>query len=113
MKKDVLKEGFKSLDMVAPGTFVEGEINSQGDIRIDGSFTGKIRSTGRLVIGEHGSFSGDVSCPYCEIRGSFIGIINTSALKLNATAHVEGNIYTSKISVEPGAVWNGTCNMEM
>lgn len=94
------------------GTVVEGQVDSDGDIRIEGLIRGTLRTKSKLALGTTGIIEGDVYCKNADIEGRIIGDIEVSELlSLKATAFVEGNIYTNKIVVENGARFNGVCNM--
>ena len=47
---------------ISTGTVIKGEINSPNDIRIDGTFEGKIVCKGRVVAGEKAVIKGDIVC---------------------------------------------------
>ena len=40
------------INLIGVGTVIKGDINSNGDIRIDGSLTGKLTTKGKVVVGE-------------------------------------------------------------
>lgn len=97
---------------ILAGTNIEGEVHSNGDIRVDGSLKGTISISGKLVIGENGSVEGDIKCAYATVSGKLKGKIEVSELlSLQATAIVNGEVQTNKLSVEPGAEFSGSCNM--
>jgi cytoskeletal protein CcmA (bactofilin family) len=101
-----------AVNRIVEGTVMEGEIRSESNIRIDGSFTGSINTKGRLVVGPSGKVEGTVTCQNSEVEGQVIGKITVQQLlSLKATAKVEGDIFTDKLSIEPGAGFTGTCNM--
>lgn len=101
-----------AVNRIVEGTQVTGEIKSESNIRIDGSFNGDITTKGRLVIGPSGKVEGTVNCQNSEIEGQLKGKINVQQLlSLKSTAKVEGDIFTDKLSIEPGAGFTGTCNM--
>lgn len=101
-----------AINRIVEGTHIEGEINSESNIRIDGKFIGTINTRGRLVIGPSGSVEGTVNCENSEIEGNMKGKIYVKQLlSLKATAKVEGDIATDKLSIEPGASFSGTCTM--
>ena len=102
----------QSINLIAKGTQINGDMNSEGDIRIDGDLTGNIKCSGRLVVGATGKVNGDVSCKNCEIAGSMRGNLTIhEVLNLKASSNVKGDIYTGKLSIEPGSVFSGSCIM--
>lgn len=94
------------------GTVIDGSINIEGHLRLDGKVKGDITCTGKLVIGEKGEVVGNIQCQSADIIGMVNGDVqvkeNTS---LFARSTVKGNIYTFSINIEPGAVFNGKCIM--
>ena len=58
---------------ISTGTVIKGEITSPNDIRIDGSFEGKIISKGRVVVGEKAVISGDIICENVDFWGKMTG----------------------------------------
>jgi len=99
-------------NILGQGTKIVGEIISNGDIRIDGNLKGNITTKGKLVIGNTGIVIGNISCKNSDISGKVEGkVIVEELLALKSTSEVQGDIVTSKLSIEPGALLNGTCNM--
>lgn len=97
---------------VLQGTRIEGEIHSEGDMRIDGALKGNVNISGKLVIGEKGSVEGEIQCAYASVAGYLQGKVQVSELlSLAATAKVNGDVITNKLSVEPGAEFTGSCSM--
>ncbi len=94
------------------GTIVEGTIESDGDIRVEGVIRGTMRTSAKVAVGPTGLIEGDVHCKSADIEGRITGDIEVSeVLTLKSTAIVEGNIYTAKIVIENGAHFDGICNM--
>ncbi len=101
-----------AINRIVEGTSVQGDITSESNIRIDGKFAGNIVTKGRLVVGPTGFVDGSVKCTDCEIEGQVKGKIQVNQLlSLRATAKLDGEIYTDKLSIEPGAAFQGSCNM--
>lgn len=99
-------------NMVANGTSLEGTINAETDIRVDGTLYGVLNCKGRVIIGGSGLVKGDVNCQNAIIEGSFDGNLNVNeVLTVKESAKVDGEIQTGKLNIEPGAVFNGNCNM--
>ncbi|MDO9341658.1 MAG: polymer-forming cytoskeletal protein, partial [Bacteroidales bacterium] len=67
---------------------------------------------GKVVIGPTGKVSGEVICKNSEVSGIIEGKITVGQLlNLKASSKILGDIATSKLSVEPGAVFSGNCKM--
>ena len=99
-----------SISRISAGTVIKGEILSPGDIRIDGTFDGKLHSKGRVVIGETAVIKGDIFCDNIDLWGKVEGnlyVKDTLALKEGCI--VNGNLHIKKLSVELGAIFNGKC----
>jgi cytoskeletal protein CcmA (bactofilin family) len=102
----------QSINMLGAGTTIKGDIQSNGDFRIDGTLIGSIQSKGKIVIGTTGNVEGEVTCNNADISGRLKAQITVSELlTLKSTALLTGEITTSKLSIEPGAKFSGTCNM--
>lgn len=102
----------QNINLISTGTKITGDIHSDGDIRIDGYLKGNIKSKGRLVIGSSGSIEGEILCTNIEVSGNFKGKISAAELlTLKSTAVVSGDIVATKLSVEPGSLFTGTCQM--
>ena len=105
-------EDLKNLNIIGNGTSIIGNISSNGDIRIDGSLEGNLDTKAKFVLGATGSIKGEIVCSTSEVSGLIEGkIIVEDILVLKASAKIIGDIVTSKISIEPGAIFTGTCKM--
>lgn len=101
-----------SINLIGNGTSITGDINSNGDVRIDGALKGNLTISGKLVVGPSGSIEGNVICQNADISGEIHGKVTvTELLSLKASAKLLGDIVTGKISIEPNATFTGTCNM--
>ncbi len=101
-----------SVSRISASTVVKGEINSPYDIRIDGTFEGKLVTKGRVVIGESAVVQGDIVCVSADIFGKVkVTFYVKDTLSLNAGCTVDGEINTRKLMVELGAKFNGSCKM--
>src|SRR5574344_567663 len=97
---------------VSAGTIIRGEISSINDIRIDGTFEGRIYSRGRVVIGERAVVKGDVICGNVDIWGKMNGnFFVKDTLSLKDSCMVEGDLHIKRLQVELNAVFNGSCKM--
>jgi len=98
--------------LISAGTQVKGDINSNGDLRIDGTIIGNITSAAKIIIGASGVVEGDISGNQADIVGKVSGNIRAKELlQLRGESVVTGNLYAGKLQVEPSATFNGQCHM--
>jgi len=84
-----------------------------GDIRIDGTVIGQVRSKGKIVVGNTGVVEGEIQCQNAEFSGQIKASVQvTELLSLKATAKLNGEIVTNKLAIEPGATFTGSCMMD-
>ena len=102
-----------TINNIAAGTVVTGDITANGDFRLDGSLHGNISLNGKLVIGEKGSVEGNIVCQNANVIGTVKGNLQVKEfLTLYASSVINGDIVTSKLSIEAGARFTGSCKME-
>lgn len=101
-----------TINLISTGTDIFGDVKSSGDIRIDGTLTGNLNTKGKVVIGPTGKVKGEVICKNSEVAGLIEGrIIVGQLLNLKSSSKINGDIITSKLSIEPGALFTGNCKM--
>ena len=99
-----------SISRISAGTVIKGEILSPTDIRIDGTFEGRVQSKGRVVVGESAVIKGDVVCENIDLWGKVEGnIFVKDTLSLMDSCVVTGNLHIRRLAVELGATFNGNC----
>ena len=97
---------------ISTGTVVKGEISSSNDIRIDGTFEGKIKSKGRVVVGEKALIKGDIICANVDFWGTMEGNFYVKdTLSLKSSSKVKGDLHIKRLQVELDAKFDGTCQM--
>ena len=110
--KEIPVGNINSVSRISEGTLFKGDIESKSDIRIDGTFEGKITTTGRVVVGEGALVKGEVFCENADIFGNFDGSLQVrDTLSLMGACTVKGDLEIAKLSVELGAAFDGTCKM--
>ena len=112
-KQETMKKNDTTvINMIGSGTTINGDISSNGDIRIDGTLKGSVNTEGKVVLGSEGLIEGDVSCRDADISGTINAKLTaTQLLSLKNTAKLNGDIVTNKLSIEPGASFTGSCSM--
>lgn len=101
-----------SIDRIAEGSVLEGNITSTNGIRIDGTVKGSVNCDGKVVVGVGGIVEGEIVCASADIEGTLKSSIEVKdILELKATSNLQGEITTGKLSIEPGATFTGSCKM--
>lgn len=101
-----------TINLIGSGTIIEGNISSNGDIRIDGTLKGNLFTKGKVIIGESGKLNGEVKCKHFDVEGAMEGkAFVTELMSLRSKSKILGDISTNKLAIEPGAVFSGGCDM--
>jgi excisionase family DNA binding protein len=83
------------------------------NLRINGSFEGKLDTRGSLSIGENAIVHADITGDKILIAGKVYGNIHaTTSVSVVGPAQIEGDIITPGLSVTEGAVINGKLDMQ-
>ena len=111
-EKRVAEEISNSSNTIGKGTFLEGNVETFGNIRIEGKVTGNVKSKSKVALGPSSFVQGNVIAQNADLEGEVKGRIEVAELLvLKATAVIHGDIIAGKLVVESGAVFNGTCKM--
>jgi len=97
---------------IAAGTVIKGEITSPTDLRIDGTFQGKIVSKGKVTVGDKAVIQGDIICQNVDFAGTMKGNFYVKdTLSLRSAGKVDGDLNTRRLQMELDATFNGNCRM--
>ncbi|MFY7880140.1 MAG: bactofilin family protein [Lacibacter sp.] len=98
--------------IIAAGTEIHGNIESKGDLRVDGLLVGNLKTASRVIVGPAGQIRGDVEAQHAEVLGKINGSIRIAELlSLKGNCEINGNIYTGQLQVDATASFNGECHM--
>jgi cytoskeletal protein CcmA (bactofilin family) len=85
---------------------ITGNLESEGDIQIDGVVEGDIRSSS-LTVSDSATVRGAIEADTVAIAGSVTGQIKAKTVTLQRTARVIADIVQESLSIEPGAYFEG------
>jgi len=101
-----------SSNIVGKGTLLKGDVETFGNIRIEGRLIGNAKTKSKVALGQSSFVEGNILAQNAEIAGEVNGVVEvTDILVLKPSAVVHGDIIANKLVVEPGAVFNGSCKM--
>lgn len=91
---------------------IEGDLVSDGDIKVDGVVSGKVKTTQNLFIGPTAKIEADVQAGSATIAGQVNGNIRADGLLvILQTGQVTGDIDCKQLAIEEGAYFAGSCKM--
>lgn len=96
------------------GSAFEGKLHFEGTVRIEGKFTGEVRTKDTLVVGEGAEVEAEIHAGTVIVSGGHVsGNIHARTLiELEKGARVTGNLSTPALKIEKGVTFIGSCNME-
>jgi len=108
MPKDFSSNAINSI--IGQGAELKGEFKFDGVLRIDGVFSGKLITNGKVIIGKTGVVKNDIKAGTIIIGGTIHGnVYATKQVNLLATGKLYGDIITPSLTVEEGVIFNGHC----
>lgn len=100
--------------LVGQGTRFSGELDLNGLLRIDGDFIGKIRTTGKVLVGESGRAECSIQSGIVVVGGVVKGDIYASEKTIILSSGIViGNIFTPRLIVEEGVILEGNCRVQL
>ncbi len=97
---------------LGPGSRFEGKLSFDEMVRLDGVFSGEIKSSDTLIVGESAEIDGKIQVGSLILSGHFRGDIKaTTSVELRAPAQVEGSIDTPTIKIDEKVIFNGEIKM--
>lgn len=94
--------------LIGAGSAIDGDLDVEGMLRIDGDLRGSVRVTGKIVVGSLGRVEASIRARSAIIGGLVKGDVYVSEqLRLLAGGVIVGNVYAPRIEVEENTVING------
>jgi cytoskeletal protein CcmA (bactofilin family) len=98
--------------IIGPGAHFEGTLTSLEGVRIEGGFKGRVECESILIISTTAKVQAEVVCEDVYVAGELRGnVIGKNVVELTQRGRIIGDITTANLIMEPGAVFEGKCNM--
>ncbi len=108
-RKDHIDE---DVSIISSGVKIDGNLYSEGNVRIDGKINGNVNIDGNLTIGDSSELRGEVKARNITMSGKIFGkIVAEEKLKLEAKSVLNGDLTTKFLIVEEGAFFEGFSKM--
>ena len=99
--------------LLGRGSEFEGKLTFEGQVRIDGKFSGQIFTKDTLVIGDGARVNAEINAGTVIVNGIVEGNIKaTQTIELHQPGRVKGNIETPALQMDKGVIFEGSCKME-
>jgi len=104
----------RSLACIGASLEIKGRISGEEDLQIDGKVEGPISIRGhRLTVGRSGQVTSEVSARELVVYGRVSGNVNaTDRVEIKKDGAVTGDIQTTRISIEDGAIFKGRIEID-
>jgi cytoskeletal protein CcmA (bactofilin family) len=101
--------------LLGTGTSIEGTIEFNNTVRLDGNVKGKISSKqGTVVIGERAVVNAEIIVDVAIIMGEVNGTIHAKEkIEVYPPGRITGDIQAPVVLIESGVVFNGNCFMKV
>jgi cytoskeletal protein CcmA (bactofilin family) len=101
-----------STSIISVDTIIRGDLESNGDMRIDGKLIGNIDCKAKLLIGPQGVVEGNITGNNADVHGKVNGNIKLNGqLNLIGKSVITGDIHVGKLQIESTVCFNGKCHM--
>lgn len=98
--------------VIGPSVRVDGNFRGQGNVIVEGILHGSVKTDKDLIVGPSAKISANAAAANAKISGEVRGSLTIKGmLELTSTAKVFGDIKTETLSVAPGAILHGKCEM--
>jgi cytoskeletal protein CcmA (bactofilin family) len=98
--------------VIGPGCRMNGILQSEGGVRIDGVFDGTIQIQGNLVVGESATIVADIQAYNITVSGTIKGNITANKIEIMETGKVWGDLSINSLLLNEGAFLRGNTNMQ-
>jgi cytoskeletal protein CcmA (bactofilin family) len=104
----------RSLACIGASLEIKGRISAEEDLQIDGKVEGPVSVRGhRLTVGRSGQLTSEVSSRELVVFGKVTGNINANdRVEIKKDGAVIGDIQTTRISIEDGAIFKGRIEID-
>ncbi len=97
----------EAISSIGAGMSIVGQVVCTGQARVFGRVEGELRVSD-LLLGEGAQVEGDVIAQEVTVRGHVKGTIRAVRVRLEDGATVEGDIFHRSLSIDEGALFEGS-----
>ena len=99
--------------IIGRGTLFEGTMKVENSVRVDGVFKGELKCSGALTISQSGEAYAHLEGKDIYINGIVRGTVHAEKVRLDSQARFIGEIHANALAVSEGAIFHGSCSMDI
>ena len=92
---------------IGSGITVNGSVECEVDLRIDGRVVGDVRC-GTLLLSTNGLVTGNIFADRVRLSGRVEGGVEAKDVAIEAGAHIKGDVSYSRLRIANGGVFEGS-----
>ena len=106
--------GVREKAVIGPSIHIDGDLRGEEDLLIEGEVNGTVQlNNNGLTIGAQGKVRADVYAHSIYVEGVMEGdLYGTERVHIRKSAQVRGNITSPRVSLEDGAKFKGSIEMD-
>jgi cytoskeletal protein CcmA (bactofilin family) len=97
---------------LGPRDVLQGRLEIQGDLKIQGNVEGELKATGDVTIDSTAAIQASIEGSNVSVRGQVTGNVTAKRrLTLGGSGRLNGDVKVARLTVEDGATLNGNVTM--
>jgi cytoskeletal protein CcmA (bactofilin family) len=103
-------DGGEATSIIGENSAFDGNFQVNGNLRVDGKFSGQLHVSDTLVVGKNGLIDAEVHTRCAVVAGTIKGDLHASEkITLQSGSHLEGEMVTARLVIEEGVSFQGSC----
>ncbi|MCP4586094.1 polymer-forming cytoskeletal protein [Pseudoalteromonas sp.] len=102
-----LKRTNHTPSIISEDVHLTGSLTCQGEVQLDGRVDGDLHVK-HLVIGHTGVIEGVIEADSVTVKGKIFGTLIANQVVIESTAEVHGDVFHDTLSIEAGAIIEGS-----
>lgn len=98
--------------LISAGLRVKGNLESAGEIQIDGNVEGDVKGKA-VTVGEGAAVKGSILGDSAIVAGTIEGRIEAMTVRIQSTARLTGDIIHQDLKIDSGAYVDGHCSPQL
>ncbi|MGQ0720127.1 MAG: bactofilin family protein [Candidatus Eiseniibacteriota bacterium] len=101
----------EATSVIGENSAFQGTLEVDGNLRVDGKFSGTLRITETVHVGKNGFVDAEVHTRSAVVAGTIKGNLHASEkITLQSGSRLEGEMVTARLVIEEGVSFQGSCN---